>query len=89
MATVNGVGGDDLRSVVLGKREQRRGERATSEGEEREGARGVVASSGRVGAAVGSRRWRGACSRAVATLLSSSWQEVEGDWHDVVGWAAH
>ena len=36
MSTVNGVGGDDLRSVVLGKREQRRGERATSEGEERE-----------------------------------------------------
>ena len=88
MAAVNGVGGDDLRSVVLGKREQRRGERATSEGEEREGARGVVASSGRIGAAVGSRRWRGACSRAAATRVLSSWQEVGGDWQRPMGWAS-
>ena len=69
------------------ERESGRGERSRQGGSER-GVRGVVASSGRVGAAVGSRRWRGACSRAVATLLSSSWQEVEGDWHDTVGWAA-
>ena len=31
---------------------------------------------------------RGACLRAVATRLSSSWRDVEGDWRWPVGWAA-
>ena len=31
---------------------------------------------------------RGACSRAAATRVLSSWREVGDDWQGAVGWAA-
>ena len=54
---------------------------------ERVGHAACVASSGRSRGRRQAGGGRGACLRVVATRLSSSWREVEGDWHCTVGWA--
>ena len=64
MAVVAVDGGDELRSVVRARGEQRRGEGARRA---REGSGGRVASSRAVQSEQAGWRWPGACRRASAT----------------------
>src|SRR4051812_30128103 len=79
---VAAVVGSDGGSLFGGAARERAGEGKEIQGERGEDERvgGVcVAPYSASRASAASRSWRGACSRAVATRPSSSWQEEEDD----------
>ena len=84
MATVNGVGGDEPRSVVREREGSRGGE---GRGERGRGPGGYVSTSREGQSEAASRRWRGAYAWAAATRPRALWHEVEDDWQSQVGCA--